>query len=314
VRILQVIPYLSPKMGGPVQVVNNLSNYMSNLGHEIVVLTTDYFIEEYKEFNRNYQVVYLKNFFAGSNFFFSPSMVLWLLKSIRSYDVVHMHDYRTFQNAVSYWFAQFYNIPYVITPHGTIPVVSRFFHAKKVYDILFGRRIIRNAHHAFAVSKLEVDQLIEVGLRNDNISLTYNGFDMAEFSNLPPKGAFRSKFSIASDTKIILCLGRIHNVKGFDMVIKAFHRVSKEIAKAVLVIVGPDDGHLDDLHVLVNELDLKLNVIFTSVVLVLLAGAFRLIGLGAVESVIFMLIVAVVFEFPSISIAVIEKLYLPTKE
>jgi len=45
-RILQVIPYFTPKRGGDVNVVYNLSKQLVSRGHEVTVITTDFEFDE----------------------------------------------------------------------------------------------------------------------------------------------------------------------------------------------------------------------------------------------------------------------------
>ena len=42
----------------------------------------------------------------------------------------------------------------------------------------------------------------------------------------------------------MLYLGRIHRIKGVDLLIEAFSDLVKKIDDVKLVIVGPDDGFL----------------------------------------------------------------------
>jgi glycosyltransferase involved in cell wall biosynthesis len=62
---------------------------------------------------------------------------------------------------------------------------------------------------------------------------------------------------------VILFLGRLHPIKGVDLLIRAFEIVSKEIDNCVLVIAGPDDGSLSGLKALAEELNLCEKVLFT---------------------------------------------------
>ncbi len=84
---------------------------------------------------------------------------------------------------------------------------------------------------------------------------------MSEYANLPLRGAFRKKFGIDENEKIVLYLGRIHRIKGLDILARAFSKVVKELDGVRLVAAGPDDGYLDELESLIRVLKIEDNVL-----------------------------------------------------
>jgi len=46
-------------------------------------------------------------------------------------------------------------------------------------------------------------------------------------------------------SKVIISMGRIHKVKGFDILIKSFKKVVDNYPGAILLIAGKDDGELE---------------------------------------------------------------------
>jgi len=90
-----------------------------------------------------------------------------------------------------------------------------------------------------------------------------NGIDLAEFENLPTRGNFRRKYGLSNEEKIVLFLGRINQVKGLDLLVKAFASISREMADTKLIIAGPDDGYLSTLEQLIEKLNIKAQTLFT---------------------------------------------------
>lgn len=248
-------------MGGIVNAVGNISNELTKKGHEVVLVTTDYYIEEAGE-DEVFSIVRFHNWFKSFNFYVSPGILVWMFRNLAAFDVIHLHGVRTFQNILISMGARLLRIPYVVTPHGTLRMIDRLIGFKKVYDVLFGNRMIKNAAHLFAVSQLEAQEFITWGAEEDKISLVYNGHDWTLIDSLPARGKFRKQYGIGDDAIIILGLGRIYGYKGFDLLIKSFDLVLKEMEKAVLVIVGPDEGVLDELKVLTKKLGISDQVIF----------------------------------------------------
>ncbi|GAJ22860.1 unnamed protein product, partial [marine sediment metagenome] len=68
---------------------------------------------------------------------------------------------------------------------------------------------------------------------------------------------------LGDDQRIILFLGRIHKIKGLDLLAKAFADLPKPLDNIKLVIVGPDDGYLSSLKKLVTDLGINDKVLFT---------------------------------------------------
>ena len=62
---------------------------------------------------------------------------------------------------------------------------------------------------------------------------------------------------------MILFLGRLHPIKGVDLLIRAFETVSKEIDNCMLVIAGPDDGSLSESKKLTKKFNFCKRVLFT---------------------------------------------------
>ncbi len=81
--------------------------------------------------------------------------------------------------------------------------------------------------------------------------------------DIPRQGEFRALYDIPSGAHVILFLGRLHPIKGIDLLLRAFEIVLKEVENCRLVIAGPEDGSLPGLKALARELKLCSNVLFT---------------------------------------------------
>ena len=71
------------------------------------------------------------------------------------------------------------------------------------------------------------------------------------------------KYNIDKSLKVIMFLGRIHYIKGNDFLIKGFAEALNYRKDLFLVLVGPDDGHMDECKIIVEELGIKDSVLFT---------------------------------------------------
>ena len=110
---------------------------------------------------------------------------------------------------------------------------------------------------------MEAEQYRAMGVPEEKIAIIPNGIDLSEYADLPPKGSFKKKFSIGDDEKIVLYLGRIHRIKGIDILVEAFANVIEKLDDVRLVIVGPDDGYLGELKALVKSLRMEDKVLIS---------------------------------------------------
>ena len=263
-KILQIIPYFTPQKGGDVASVYNLSKHLAKRGHEVTIFTTDFELDE--EYIKSLDGVHVVPFHCIANIgkmLISPEMKGQLKKEIKDFDVIHMHNFRSYQNIVAYHYAKKCNIPYVLQAHGSVLPFFQKQQLKKIFDLFFGYKILRDASKVIALTKTEVEQYKKMGVDKDKIEIVPNGIDLSEYDNLQGKGEFRRKYSIGDDEKMVLYLGRLHKIKGIDLLVKAFADLVKELEDVRLVIVGPDDGFLPMLKKQIEDLKIGDRILFT---------------------------------------------------
>jgi glycosyltransferase involved in cell wall biosynthesis len=246
-KILQVIPSFAPKFGGTVSSVFIVSKELAKRGHSITLITSDL------DFDKNYAQtleefgVEIIPFHTVANFGlfkYTPSLKKWLKNNIRQYNVIHLHDFRAYQNISIPNLALQNNNPYLIQAHGSVLPFFEKKLLKRLYDVVWGNKILKNASRVIALCEAEAEQYRTMGVPENKIVIIPNGLDLSQFLNLPEKGTFRSKYGISENEKIVLFLGRIHKIKGIDLLIDAYSDLLKELPNIRLVIAGPDDNYL----------------------------------------------------------------------
>ncbi|GAI22468.1 unnamed protein product, partial [marine sediment metagenome] len=160
---------------------------------------------------------------------------------------------------------QKYDIPYVLSAHGSIlPSKERGRRIpKKTFIHFSGHSILKDARRVIALTQREKKQYIEAGVARSKIRVIPNAISLSEFKDLPKKGTFKQKYSIRSDEKIVLFVGRIHKIKGLGLLIKAFSILVKDMNNIKLVIVGPDGGDLSRVKRSVASKKIKEKVLIT---------------------------------------------------
>lgn len=270
---MQVTPTFVPSKFGGVKVASySLSKALAQRGHEVIVYTTDAEVGHSRLRNvhdiRNmdgFRVRYFKNISNLLAFkyrlFLPVRMASAVRKEIGSFDIIHLHDFRSLQSVVAYYYAKKYNIPYVLQAHGSVLRLGRLRRLKWIFDFAIGYNLLMYASGVTAGCEMEVNEYKELGVHCDKIAVIPPLYNIREFSQLPPIGYFRHKFNL--ETKdIVLFLGRLNKIKGIDFLIEAYQKLIQRRENAILVIIGPDDGYGAALRRLVSRLNLTSKVLF----------------------------------------------------
>ena len=265
-RILQVIPFFARSMGGPIGSTFGLSKELVKRGIEVEILSTDFELDD--EFVRLVRregigVTLARCEILLGQFLISPSMKSWLKTSGRDFDVMHMHAFRSYQNNIVHAFARKHRIPYVLQAHGSLLPFFEKQQLKLFYDIVWGRRILNDAAAVIALNRMEEKQCLSMGVKKDKIKIIPNGIDISEFEHLPERGMLRTKLGIDPDWPVVLYLGRIHRIKGLDLLLVAFASLVEDVKNVRLILAGPDSGFLSDLKSQARALGIEDRVVVT---------------------------------------------------
>lgn len=265
-KILQVIQFFTPGRGGSVAVPYYLSKYLADRNHEITILTTDFeFDKEYANSleQKSINVIAFHSIVDVKLFSYSPSMKKWLNNNVKNFDVIHLHNFRSYQNKIVHYYAKKYGVPYILQAHGDIPVTIEKHSLKKLFDLVWGKKILFDATKVVALNETEKEDYKKMDVDEDKIEIIPNGIDLSEYNNLPENGRFRKKFGIKDEEKIFLYLGRIHQIKGIDLLINTFADLTKKLDDLRLVIVGQDDGYLATVMKQIDDLNIGNRVLVT---------------------------------------------------
>jgi len=262
-KILQVTAFFSPVYGGSAEAPYQLSRELAKRGHEVTLYTSDFKLgREYILSIPEVKTYAFKTWLGFAEFHVTPGMIKKTKDEIRQFDIIHMHNYRTFQNIITHHYAKKHGVPYVVQAHGSLATFFQKGWLKRIFDVAFGYRILKNASKVITGCGMEVDEHQEIGVNRDKIALIPPAYGIEEFSQLPSPGRFRHKFDVEKK-HIVLFLGRLHKIKGIDFLIRAFHELIRERDDVVLAIAGPGDGYGAILRKLVSRLDLSHKVLFT---------------------------------------------------
>jgi len=266
-RILHPFVFFSIKFaGGTSDLMFKIAKAQKKAGLEPIILSGSYkFDDELADSLVGVECIKLRSWLDKFGLSIMPTLIFMLPSLMKRIDVVHLHCYRTFQNLIIYLFCKYYKVPFVMDAHGAVPYHQNKKIMKRVFDYFIGFRMLRDAKLLVAETEVGKQEYLDIlpSLDPDRIAILSPPFDTDEYIELPPSGLFREKYNIDKSLKVIMFLGRIHYIKGNDFLIKGFAEALNYRKDLFLVLVGPDDGHMDECKKIVEELGIKDSVLFT---------------------------------------------------
>lgn len=240
-KILHVIPSISPTRGGPSTVVKQLAEEQARTGIDVTVATTDddgpgRRWQPASAEERRGGVRYC--IFPRQSSFYSVSfpMARWLDRNLRRFDVLHIHSLFSFPAAAAARAALRNRVPFVVRPLGTLNawgLGNRRPWLKRLSLRFVEMPILQRARAVHFTSDQERDEAANLAIGHRPVVIP----NPVELPALPAGPAGR-------DRDMVLFLGRIHRVKGLDLLLPAMAEVIRTRPTARLVIAGDGEAQL----------------------------------------------------------------------
>lgn len=256
-RILHVIPSLSPSQGGPSVALPAMARAVAALGAQVDVATTDddgpnkrlevscgAAVEE-----DGFRVFY----FPKQTEFYKVSLplLLWLVRHMREYDVVQVHAVFSFASLAAGWLARLLGVRYVMHPLGVLGSWGMGHQRRWVKTLSFGlldRPTLEHAAAIYYTSHHEAEDARRLKLRAPAVVIPL-GMDM---------GPYKRMCEVAKDGRSgneILFMSRIDPKKGIDLLLKAVSRLAEAMPELRVVIAGNGDAsYVEELKALAEAL------------------------------------------------------------
>jgi glycosyltransferase involved in cell wall biosynthesis len=185
----------------------------------------------------------------------SPKMYKELKRLAPTTQIIHNHSLWMLPNIYPAFAIKGTNCRLVTSPRGTLSeyALGRSRWLKKIVLHLGQKAVLNNAHCIHATSEFEFKDIRQKGLKNP-VAIIPNGIEIPNIQK--EEGSSPNK-------KRLLYLGRIHPIKGIDILLRAWGALEKNFPDWELSIVGPDnDGYLYQMQNLAKDLNIE-KVTFT---------------------------------------------------
>lgn len=254
-------------LGGPAFKVRALAEHLAACGHPVTVLTTSFGPPQPAGRIRQngVEAIYLQPLLRYRATSWNAGLLPFCRHELRQFDLVHIFGLYDLLGPVVARYCRRFGIPYLVEPLGMTRPIDRSFRLKRLWHRLAAHGYLRRAQSLVATSEQEYEELLADGFPAEQIFLRYNGLDLSQFAELPPRGQFRRKHGIPADAPLLVFLSRLIPRKGADLAIEAFAAALADAPEARLVIAGPEgeDGYLRTLQQKCEQWACTARVIFT---------------------------------------------------
>lgn len=241
-KVLHVIPSVSPTLGGPTQVVLNLVKALRECKIEAEIVTTNDNIDAPLYERTEYEQIPVwflpKSSVSLKEYFFSPAITKWLWQNIRNYDILDNHYLFSYASTCAGAIARWQKVPYTVRTMGQLApwALAQSQRKKQIYSLLIERHNLNRAAAIHCTSEGEAEDVRNLGIKTPTVTLPLG---VKQPETLPDaKQKIREFYQINPTTPIVLFLSRLHYKKRPDLLIRSLSKLALTQSKFHLILAG----------------------------------------------------------------------------
>jgi glycosyltransferase involved in cell wall biosynthesis len=285
-KILRSTHTVNPALGGPIESIRQSSAALARRGHEVEIISLDAPQDAWVR-DTPFPVHALGPGRGGYGY--TARFSSWIREHRAAYDAVIIHGLWQYSSFGVWRGLAGSDVPYFVFPHGMLdPWFKRTYplkHFKKLLYWPWGEyRVLRDAAAVLFTSEEERR------LARESFSLYRAREVVVNYGTAAPSGLERARavfleaHPVLCDQPFLLFLGRLHEKKGCDLLIRAFGelRASQRGAGTFLVMAGPcrDEDYRRELQTLAKQAGVENTVLFPG----MLTGDLKWGALSAAEA------------------------------
>ncbi len=248
-RILHVMRSVDPRAGGPVEGVKQLAGCYQRDGHQVEVVSLD---ASDAPFLASFPLPVTAVGPGRGKYGRAVALKHWLRAQLPRFDVVVVNGIWQYHSLAARSAARRAGKPYVVFTHGMLdPWFRRQYPLKHLKKWLYwpwaDYRVLRDADAVLFTSDAErrlarrsfwLYRVREVVVSYGTSAQSHDAATIAA-----QRAAFLQQYPQLAERRVLLYLGRIHEKKGCDLLVRAFAQIAGLDPRLHLVMAGPDaDG------------------------------------------------------------------------
>lgn len=269
-RICLVSPSFYPAKfyGGPIFSTWDLSRYLARKGYKIYVSTTNANgvnrLDDvpYNLYTNIYENIFVKYYNEQIIGYFSLSFLVGIFRDIKKADLIYIQYIFTYTSIIALFYSFLLRKKVVLHPRGSL----------SSWGMLYKRRWLKLFWINFLVRPFIRDVIWQSSsaLESKDITSYFNSACIVKISDGVDFDSFQdstkisyidlmrkyTKHEFSFVSNVILSIGRLHKIKGFDLLIDSFSMYLAKNPDAKLLIAGSDDGFSKSLQNQIIDLDL----------------------------------------------------------
>lgn len=228
-RILHVIPTISPVDGGPTHAVRRMAAIAAAAGHMVTIASTRGTDVSPMGPSEDGGVAVFRASSVAAGAAGTPSLASYLRKAIPLHDVVHVHGVFAFTTAATCAMSRRARVPYVLRPLGQLDPwsLAQKRVKKAIYYRAVGRRDVLGARILHVTSRLERDNVRRLEPAARCVVVPNSVVVPAAVPERRPAEELR-----------VLFLSRLHPKKGVEALLDALARLQGEGVPVRATIAG----------------------------------------------------------------------------
>jgi glycosyltransferase involved in cell wall biosynthesis len=257
-KILRAIHTVNPALGGPIESVKQSSALLARRGHDVEIISLDAPSDPWV---RDFPVPVHALGSGRGGYSYAPRFTDWIKSQHAEYDAVIIHGLWRY-NSYGVWRAlRGTATPYFVFPHGMLdPWFKRTYPRKHLKKLLYWPwaeyRVLRDAAAVLFTSEEERRLAREsFSLYRCNEVVVNYGTAAPEIDLAGAREDFLRDYPQMRGKRLFVFLGRLHEKKGCELLIRAFVTLQRSAAENLhLVMAGPaaDDAYLSHLKQLAS--------------------------------------------------------------
>ena len=245
-KVLVLIPALSPIYGGPSTCAIDLADALGRRGLKVDLVTTNaagphnlrvkfhQWLDE-----PTYRIRYFRRW-GHFEVKFTPALMMWLFHHVTDYDIVHGMSVFNFPAYIYCEACRWRDVPHIIHPQGMFEpwAMANKGWKKRVYFRWFKKAQLQRANVIHCLTKHEAESISALGVTTPKV-IVPNGVNPESAIKGHPN-AFLLRYPQLANKIRLLFLHRVDPKKGLDILATSFALLHNRFPNIHLIIAGPD--------------------------------------------------------------------------